>query len=360
LRVSAAGATTSEPVFTAVAGHIPQLDGFRGLAVLMVIVGHFLQFSAGFPVLGSSLGSLGVLFFFVLSGYLITGLLERERTLTGSLNLKKFYVRRILRLAPALVVFLLVVCALIATRLLSGIPWYEIAACVLYVRNIVGRSELLAHLWTLSLEEQFYTLWPVTMKRISPAHLATITLGLVLVMSLWRGCAIFFHLFDHNQGIYYMRPYFRFDSILLGCWLAACFSRMGPQEKKRVGSRIGLVPLLVCLAILLIWTMTAEQLAKPVFITVQMALTLVVFTNVILATSRAADRILRMGWLRFLGKISYGLYLWQQLFLVNQNPGWGILVQFPLNLAAPIIIAMLSYRFVESPFLRRKDKYASV
>src|SRR5260370_660755 len=93
--------------------HFPQLDGLRAIAILLVISGHVLQFGSGVHNL---LGGLGVLLFFVLSGFLITGLLEKEKHSTGSVLLRAFYWRRILRLFPALLIFLAALCALIATK----------------------------------------------------------------------------------------------------------------------------------------------------------------------------------------------------------------------------------------------------
>jgi peptidoglycan/LPS O-acetylase OafA/YrhL len=307
--------------------------------------------------LGNTLASLGVLFFFVLSGYLITTLLHREKNRNGFIDLKKFYMRRFLRLFPALAIFLLAVCLLMGVNLLVGIPWYEIAVCVFYVRNIFGRSDSLGHLWSLSLEEQFYSVWPVTVKHISAKRLPAVTLWLVLLISVWRGCAIFFNLFDYNTGVYYLRPYFRFDSILIGCWLAAWLSQAELRNTRRLRSLLRFTPLPVCFALTVGWTLFAEQFAKPVFISVQMALTLLVLCHIILNTDRTASRIFRSNWLRFFGKISYGLYLWQQFFLVSKGPGWGSLREFPLNVAIPILIAVTSYRFLESPFLRWKRRY---
>src|SRR5579862_3856713 len=88
--------------------HIPELDGFRGLAVLLVVVGHYVEYRLPANSHLAALPKLGVLLFFVLSGFLITGLLYRERLATGKINLRFFYIRRILRLAPAFLLFILV------------------------------------------------------------------------------------------------------------------------------------------------------------------------------------------------------------------------------------------------------------
>ena len=100
----------------------------------------------------------------MLSGFLITGLLDREKVQTGSIGLLKFYFRRVLRLFPALFVFLAVVCVLIKLRVITDTPWYAVLACLIYVRNIWGRGYATNHIWSLSVEEQFYASWPWIMK----------------------------------------------------------------------------------------------------------------------------------------------------------------------------------------------------
>ena len=98
---------TPNPASTFLFQHIPELDGFRGLAVLVVVFGHYFEYRL--PSLGrqfATVDKLGVLLFFVLSGFLITGLLHRERSVTNHVSFHRFYIRRALRLGPALLVFL--------------------------------------------------------------------------------------------------------------------------------------------------------------------------------------------------------------------------------------------------------------
>ena len=146
--------------------YFPQLDGFRGLAASLVVLGHLILFRDG----SDAIASLGVMLFFVLSGFLITGLLVNERVRYGRIDLRAFYLRRVLRLAPALACFLLAVMILIRLGLIVDVPRYELIACIFYFRNIVGRSTSLAHLWSLSLEEQFYGLWPLLIGRVKSAR----------------------------------------------------------------------------------------------------------------------------------------------------------------------------------------------
>src|SRR5208283_1864528 len=199
--------------------NFPQLDGFRGLAIVLVICGHIMSFeSRSLPIRqsGDYVSHLGVFLFFVLSGFLITGLLHRERSLKGTVDLKWFYVRRALRLGPALLVFLLGVVILRRFGLVEHVARYEILACFLFVRNFFGKSLVTVHLWSLSLEEQFYLFWPNVYKRLKFSNPLVPTLCLTFGIALWRGVSLTFGLVSDRIGVYYMRPYFRFDSILIG------------------------------------------------------------------------------------------------------------------------------------------------
>ena len=143
--------------------HFPQLDGFRGLAIVFVIFGHVVKYSGKGKTLydiGQHFAATGVFLFFVLSGFLITGLLQKERASKGAIDLRRFYLRRALRLGPALLLFLSILTLLKLLGLTPGLPGYEIAACLLYARNFFGRTLTTSQIWSLSLEEKFYLCWP--------------------------------------------------------------------------------------------------------------------------------------------------------------------------------------------------------
>lgn len=185
--------------------HIPELDGFRGLAVLLVIIGRYLEFrgwNAHVRSLAQSAAHLGVLLFFVLSGFLITGLLYRERSLTGSLDFKRFYIRRALRLLPALLLFLSTVTLLMSFGLITDVSKTELLVCLFYLRNIFGHSLSIGHLWSLSLEEQFYLVWPLTFFLLPRKRASAIVAWICFTLIIWRGVAISLRLFPYEDGIY--------------------------------------------------------------------------------------------------------------------------------------------------------------
>lgn len=148
---------------------IPSLDGIRAISILMVCYGH-LSGTRNFPVSITAYGRwcgdvahLGVLVFFVISGFLITTLLMSERETTGAISLKRFYLRRIVRIFPAFYAFILVM----AIATLSGavhLTGRDFAYVLTYTVNVEpNRALQIGHLWSLSIEEQFYLLWPLTL-----------------------------------------------------------------------------------------------------------------------------------------------------------------------------------------------------
>jgi peptidoglycan/LPS O-acetylase OafA/YrhL len=339
--------------------HFPQLDGFRGLAAILVLSGHVLEFStARFHLqgFGESMAQLGVLLFFVLSGFLITGLLYRERATSKGVGLGRFYARRALRLAPALLLFLGVCFILVESNAITDIPKYEFVVCLLYLRNIYGRSQSLGHLWSLALEEQFYLLWPWFVKFVRRDRLLTFAICVTALISVFRMVGIRLALFSYDTGVFYERPWFRFDSILIGCCVALALLE-GRAKFQRLFVGASDLSKTASWCILFLWTAWGESLSHTFYITLQMILAALVLCQLILVPKGGIFALFCGAWLRYCGKISYSLYLWQQLFLVVKHPSWGLVRTFPINLLAPFACAMLSYHLVESPALRLKNRF---
>ena len=339
--------------------NFPQLDGFRGLAIVLVMCGHIMSFASGslqIRQIGDYVSHLGVFLFFVLSGFLITGLLHRERSLKGTVDLKRFYIRRALRLGPALLVFLLGVAILRWSGSVEPFARYEILACFLFVRNFFGKSLVTVHLWSLSLEEQFYFFWPNVYKRLKFSNLLLPTLCITFGIALWRGVSLTFGLVPDKIGRYYMRPYFRFDSILIGCCLALALAKGGRflQLARKIS---GVVPAGLLWMALVSWTVWGQSICNPLYLTLQMILIAVLLAQLVLTDRGFTFQLFSNPVSRYLGRISFSLYLWQELFLVLESPSWGVLRRFPVNVICSIVVAAASYQFIEKPVLDLKSKY---
>jgi peptidoglycan/LPS O-acetylase OafA/YrhL len=328
----------------------PQLDGLRGLAILLVVVEHTLYFRCG---VHTDLGKLGVALFFVLSGFLITGLLDSELRHTGSVSLSAFYIRRGLRLFPALFVFLGIACLLIEKKVVTDTPWYAVGACLLYVRNIWGRGSATAHIWSLSLEEQFYACWPCIMRLFNRNVALRVAIGGVAAITAFRMTAIRLNLFDYKSGVFYERSWFRFDSLLIGCIFALCV-----LQTKYVGRWWAVVSSPVAPLVLwpcaLAWTIWGEATSHVWYLTVEMGLATLIVVNSVLSKESRYLALLSHPVSRWVGRISYSWYLWQQLFIVTAFAG-SRLPTLPL-LASSLVLAVVSYHVVEKPFLKLKER----
>ena len=332
--------------------HFPELDGLRGLAIVLVVAGHVLEFGLG---VHTDFGGLGVLLFFVLSGFLITGLLDRERLQNRRISLSAFYIRRGLRLFPALFVFLATLCLMIRARYVTDTPWYAVAACLLYVRNIWGRGLSSAHIWSLSLEEQFYACWPWIMKVFNRSiALRVAALGAAFI-SVFRMVAIHADWFDYGSGVYYQRSWFRFDSILVGCVLALLLCEDSGIIRFLARISSSLIPWALWPATLA-WSVWGEAFTHVWYLTVQMVLAALILLH-LMVSERSAYRSAfchpLAGWF---GRISYSWYLWQQLFTVVYSR-WGGLHSYPLKVAISLLLAVISHKFIERPFLKLKDRF---
>ncbi|HXU00773.1 MAG TPA: acyltransferase [Polyangia bacterium] len=333
--------------------HYPYLDGLRGLAILLVLVGHAIP--GLLPLAGT-----GVMVFFVLSGFLITSILNEERRHTGTVSLRRFYIRRTLRIFPAYYTMVAIVALLAVFGLVAGVDFRNVVICALYLRNLGGTSQVLGHAWSLALEEQFYVLWPTMFLAMPRAagRAARVTACLIAGMTLFRTLAIINHWGVVATGVFYARPWFRFDSLWIGCAIAL-WTAHGVDG--RFARRFALVPTAAWIAALLAWSLVARSPAlAPVSETLSMLLAGGLLLRLRLADDGWVGWIMRSSFMRWLGKLSYSLYLWQQLFLIagEGGPDWGIARVFPVNILLLFAAALASYHLVERPFLRLKDRLA--
>lgn len=338
-------------------GTIPGLDGIRALAVLLVIANHF-----GFEWIN---GALGVLIFFVLSGFLITWLMLKETERTGTVSLRNFYRRRVLRIFPAFYAFWF---AGVGIYLVRGhyLDWGQAVSAFLYVSNYwmgINPSEcmLFPHTWSLSIEEQFYLIWPALFllglrsPRRLPWFLAAAIVG------VWIHRALL-HLHFGVRPEYIYRAFdTRLDHLAVGC-LLAILVRGGRLDRLAYAStRSPWLPLLT-LAVLfaaqtghdsLTFIYTAGYALEPL-LTALFLLQLVWFSDT------GGWRLFEHPVTRYLGRISYPLYLWQQLTLFTAKrllESQHVAVQFVFALAVTVGFASASYFLVEKPFLRLKSRF---
>ena len=334
-----------------------RIDGLRGVAIVLVIAGHEADFTLGYHVVGE-IGAVGVLVFFILSGFLITGMLERELSETGTIDRREFYLRRGIRILPAFWLLIAITVLLKFAGLVTDVTWKAVAACVFFARNLRGRGQSLGHIWSLSLQEQFYLLWPQLISRVGLRRSLQTASALVVVVTAWRTWAIATHLYPYETDVFYLRTDFRLDSILVGCVIALALR--DARLTAAVTRTFKHVPFGAVAVALIAWSLAASQVValRPVFLTVETVLAAGAFGALLVATQ--SSFVVRMCEHRsfvWLGMMSYSLYLWQQLFLVTRDPSWGALRVFPLNLVCVFAAALISNRFVEQPALQLRRRW---
>jgi peptidoglycan/LPS O-acetylase OafA/YrhL len=351
--------------------HTPALDGVRGIAILIVMVYHLEWLFPGLHEYVKG-GFLGVDVFFVLSGFLITSILLSEQDKTGGISLKKFYLRRCLRLIPAFWLFLIGL-YIFGTYLLpefqAGLVYgrNDFLFAVTYTMNWFSASNHsfdsnLNHVWSLSIEEQFYILWSLILWKAFADNtkrrfILYLTLGFVAALCVSRAVRA---LTGADLRTLYYSTDTRIDSILIGCAASMIYmwKMVSPEFLSRMWFPIvSLLALASSLVVLVLSSHEGRNLyisGLPIF-NISIAILIFWLVN---RKGTAIHKILESRVLVWIGNISYSLYLWHYLmyeFAKKEfaTPGSEIFVGVTLAFA----IACASYYFVEKPFLKLKHRF---
>ncbi len=334
-------------------GYNPALDGLRGVAILLVVLSH-----AHVPLFDGAF--LGVDLFFVLSGFLITSLLLLERQAHGRIDYARFYWRRFLRLMPALALFLGTYC-LVAPLLWPGLGdvYQDALVSLAYLADygiaFFDSPGTLLHMWSLSVEEHFYLVWPpllMLLVRFSPPTKVWRPIALLYLLSwLWRLLWVV-----HGQQFYEI--FFRFDTrvsgLLAGSLLAAlvherpAFVHWLHQHLPRAMWLPLAVPLLMELGWdnqgAMVWGITVVELATMVLLVAAQQRSGLVYEML------SAPTLVKLG------TLSYGVYLWHYPVVryLRADFSWPVVVV--LTLAISTALAALSLHTIERWALRYRDR----
>lgn len=340
----------------------------RGFAVVGVMWSH--TYSSRF-----STASAGVDVFFVLSGFLITFLLLLEHDRSGHVDLRAFYLRRARRLLPALTLMLpFLVAPLILLKALAvyrGPTLSELPWTILYVGNWntgdIRGTDLLAHTWSLGVEEQFYIVWPlvcllVLTRNWNRTRVASVLFGSAVAEMIGR----YWYLGPHHGSIYwsYSATMFRCDGLLLGCALAFVYAAPGGRWLQSRGLWVALgaasIAALGVLAFVLIapYDWIYNQWA---YIPLVILPTLIILANTVVRPLRPLNAVLKSRPAVWVGRRSYGIYVYNfpifRLFaLLGRQHGSAHLGILVAEFAANLMAADLSWRYLERPIL---DRYAA-
>ena len=339
---------------------VPGLDGLRAISILLVLCGHLVGTQGFYNNLAAwdrigDIANLGVRVFFVISGYLITLLLLREVQKTGTISIKQFYYRRTLRIFPAsysFVVFLTIASLFGWLTLHPGDLWHAYTYTMNYFPD---RSWWVGHLWSLSVEEQFYLLWPATLLFLGTRKGLKAAVAVVLLVPIIR------------IGTFYLWPSqitsignsFQTvaDAIATGCVLAGYKDSLLNRKwfQRIMDSRwFFLIPLAI-------FVINARGGARLRWALLETLINVMIALCVCRATIRTQDlagRVLNWPPLAFVGVLSYSLYLWQQPFIDRSSTLW--IARFPQNLILAFCAALLCHYAIEKPFLKLREAGRSI
>jgi len=344
-------------------GYIPGLNGIRGISVLIVILAH-MGLSNIIP------GGFGVTVFFFISGFLITRLLIAENETRGRIRLKQFYMRRFIRLYPALL-FMVFGTTLAYTLIGWGEPKpLELISAIFYGTNLYQVAIRLGgnlpfmpwtHLWSLAVEEHFYLIFPAFLVLLG-GNWARIFRGLIAILAL----ALFWRVFIYlktalpPEDYIYMMTDTRIDSLVWGCALSIMLHIHGAT--KRLSWLIGYLPVIASImAILASFVLRDESFRFTVRFTLQGAALFILFLNLFFSHKfRWAISVLEWKPLAWLGTISYALYLWHVpiidmciRFLGERTHAY--LLALPIS----IYMAAFSYYIIEKRFMGLRKAFGS-
>ena len=340
----------------------PTLDGWRAIAILLVMFEHaggaLFEPGGRFPnpawYAVSLHGTFGVDLFFGISGLLICGRMLDENERTGSISLRSFYIRRVFRILPPAFTYLATIGLLAIAGIIVVSP-REWLSSLFFSRNYIimppETGWYTGHFWSLAVEEHFYLIWPATLVALGATRARRFTPWFAIAVAMWR---VIDYVWFHGQiwpgvlsNLIYERTDTRFDGLLWGCWIALIASVPAYRASfSRPWS--GLI-----IGVLLLMLISLIALNPPLQTGLESFLVPLILIGTVLNPGLLFSRILETSPLRWIGKISYSLYIWQQLFLgtIRGPLPLGRLQEFPLNIVAVFVCAAASYYLLERPLV---------
>jgi peptidoglycan/LPS O-acetylase OafA/YrhL len=353
--------------------HIHGFDGLRAFSILFVLITHLGVFDMlpDYPYVRERIwllfsGTTGVNIFFTISGFLITLLLLAEHKAKGRIQFKNFFIRRFLRLLPPLLVLYLALVVLMLTGIIPT-DYLAMGISAFYMYNFVPSwhyTEELGHTWSLGVEEQYYLIWPYLLSWFHRKSGIKIIIGVIVLLSI----ATIYFFSDYNKimqlggKIQKIAQYFKINrwiipavsTIIIGS-TGALYVFKKPDviraafERKRIILFISILIIFSCLYI--------PRFLLPIFAIIQAIGVCGLLIWIYFNQDSTVSKILSFKPLSYIGKISYGLYVYQGLFLRTGPGGEWFFQKFPNNVILTVATAILSYHLLEKQVLKWKNRF---
>ncbi len=344
--------------------YIKSLDGLRGIAVLLVL---FYHWNGGdFGTINIELGTIGVYLFFVLSGFLISTILLQEDQLPSSKKIKIFYLKRALRILPIYYLFIAILFLIDYDSVRNNLFYY-----LLHIQNFLFTltevNQHITHLWSLAVEEQFYLFWPLILLMIKPKYVDYIAYFIILFTPI---CNLIY--FAFNDSYAFGLPFFAFEGFAWG-YLA---SRLTTAERilpNKLNLLIAVLLSVVYISFSSLTEMNLQFLERGIF----SFLAFTMLMSVLNKEFKLLNNFLELRQLVFIGKISYGVYLYHRIipelyfYLHNLSVKYDIrlpiidITPFPylpsdymffVYLIITLLVSIVSFYLIEKPLLNLKQR----
>jgi peptidoglycan/LPS O-acetylase OafA/YrhL len=335
---------------------IPSLDGFRAISILLVLF-HHSGFSAGFSTAIYNISrkaDVGVTIFLVISGFLITNLLLNEEADFGKIDVKSFYIRRIYRIVPVYLLYILFI-----------FIWRNIEPIMVTNSNLLhaltfttnfdsNKGWFLAHFWSLSVEEQFYLFWPATLI-LCRKNIKTALAILVVYSCIARVIAYTLPALETIT----LSPFFEFSGpIFVGAFGGVLFFESPQILHRKVfsSSFAQLAALTVFIAFPYFTAHGRLAIISVPFghLIISLTILFLIFAY-ILPSDKIVFKVLNNKAIVHIGVLSYSIYIWQQFFFIGEFR--GIWRTFPYNILIIYVVSLISYYLWEKPFLKIKNSF---
>ena len=344
--------------------YMPSLDGWRAIAILLVIIGHSMDdIALLLPAMGAAvdlgglkfIGMHGVQVFFGLSGFLITSKLLSDEQKHGRIALWAFYMRRSFRILPATLFFLIAVGSLSLTGVLD-VSLGRWLSSLLFSANYstAEYSWYLGHFWSLAVEEHFYLVWPALFLLLGAVRKRLVwAFALTCAVAVWRAIDFKFQVTGTTSAIFMGRTDIQVDHILWGVVIA--LANADPYWRPRLNAlladgRMTAMLLLVLAGLLFVYDVGWKL--KFALLSIHGLVVPLAIMSTYQNSQCSITRFLEMPVMRLIGRLSFSIYLWQQLFFVWPDarvPGLAAIQVFPANIAAITACAMISFWLIEEP-----------